>query len=195
MWPSREHELSVTFTSEEATEAIEMNTKLVVFDMQGPKDKDLQPTHLFRDEEGNPKPITERELKISAEAFVIAVDIKYPGDPPEGEEKVSALDFGLIRANEEDDAQLKKSFTLHNTGKYPVTFSLSNKANATKDLFAVEPAEGEIEPGAEVPIELHFNKAVEVEEGVPGKRKIKREVHLVNNGDLHLSVVEQIEHS
>ena len=190
LWPSREHELSVTFTSEEATEAIEMNTKLVVFDMQGPKDKDLQPTPLFRDEEGNPKPITERELKISAEAFVIAVDIKYPGDPPEGEEKVSALDFGLIRANEEDDAQLKKSFTLHNTGKYPVTFSLSNKAKATKDLFAVEPAEGEIGPGAEVPIELHFNKAVEVEEGVPGKRKIKREVHLVNNGDLHLSVVD-----
>ena len=25
---------------------------------------------------------------------------------------------------------------------------------------------------------------------VPGKRKIKREVHLVNNGDLHLSVVD-----
>ena len=190
LFPGREHEVTVSFISEEATEPIEMNTKLVVFDMQGPKDKDLQPTPLFTDEEGAPKPVSERELKISAEAFVIAVDVKYPGDPPEGEEKVSALDFGLLRADEEDDAQLKKSFTLHNTGKYPVTFSLTNKSKSTKDLFAIEPAEGEIEPGAEVPIELHFNKAIEVEEGVPGKRKIKREVHLVNNGDLHLSVVD-----
>ena len=72
----------------------------------------------------------------------------------------------------------------------PSHFPLANKSKSTKDLFAIEPAEGEIEPGAEVPIELHFNKAIEVEEGVPGKRKIKREVHLVNNGDLHLSVVD-----
>ena len=49
LFPGREHEVTVSFISEEATEPIEMNTKLVVFDMQGPKDKDLQPTPLFTD--------------------------------------------------------------------------------------------------------------------------------------------------
>ena len=172
-----QHELSVTFTSEEATEAIEMNTKLVVFDM-GPQGQD------------SPRPCsgTRRATRPTYE-----LELKAPASRHRGGHQVPACPTARRRsprwtlasyAPREDDAQLSS----HSRCTTPATVTTSNKV-ATKDLFAVEPAEGEIEPGAEVLIELHFNKAVEVEE-VPGKRKIKREVHLANNGDLHLSVVD-----
>eukprot|EP00854_Cymbomonas_tetramitiformis_P000766 gene766-1240_t len=113
----------------------------------------------------------EIDLPIHAEAYKIEVDVKYPGEG-------SGLDYGVVKVVEDD----LKEMAISNTGKYQVGFKFNIKKAATAELFTIEPSEGAIEPGEELPIIIHFNK----------ERTLKREVNLKGNTDISLSIIETL---
>ena len=121
----------------------------------------------------------ETEVKVKAEAYKIELDVKYPGVEGAGDEASQApsgIDFGLVKAVEEATKQI----ALANTGKYAVAYKFHVRTQSTRELFHIEPSEGEIEPGAEATVDFHFNK----------DRTLRREATLVNNVDVSLSVSE-----
>ena len=124
-----------------------------------------------------PRAHQETEVKVKAEAYKIELDVKYPGAEGAGDEASEApsgIDFGLVKAVEEATKQI----ALANTGKYAVAYKFHARTQSTRELFHIEPSEGEIEPGAEATVDFHFNK----------DGKLRREATLVNNVDVSLSV-------
>ena len=112
----------------------------------------------------------EVEVKITAEAHVEALRVEYPRstedavpqDEPEPEtaeeaakRRPGALDFGLVKATEPS----AREFTLANDGAHAVKFAFRVRSKAARDLFALEPAEGVVEPGAEATVTMTFNHA------------------------------------
>lgn len=76
------------------------------------------------------------ELPLTAEAYKIEVDMKFPGEGSE-------LDFGLVRVLEDS----LKMMSIANTGKYEVGYRFRIKGAAMRELFTITPQEGAIEPG------------------------------------------------
>jgi len=76
------------------------------------------------------------ELPLTAEAYKIEVDMKFPGEGSE-------LDFGLVRVLEDS----LKTMSIANTGKYEVGYRFRIKGAAMRELFTITPQEGAIEPG------------------------------------------------
>ena len=121
----------------------------------------------------------ETNVKVKAEAYEIELDVNTPARKAratEASEAPSGIDFGLVKAVEE----AKKQIALANTGKHAVAHKFHARTQSTRELFHIEPSEGEIEPGAEATVDFHFNK----------DGKLRREATLVNNVDVSLSVSE-----
>ena len=115
----------------------------------------------------------EVAIPVSAEAYSIDVDVAYP------DEEKGGLDYGVVKVNQEDVTQTLK---LANKGKYKVEYKFAAKTQLSRELFTIEPAEGEIEPEAEVEVVVHFNKL----------QTLKREVTLSKNADIQLSITEPL---
>ena len=162
----------------------------------------------------------EVEVKVTAEAHVEALRVEYPRstedavpqDEPEPEPETAeeaakrrpgALDFGLVKATEPS----AREFTLANDGAHAVKFAFRVRTKAARDLFALEPAEGVVEPGAEATVTMTFNHALREEAApadpdpeeatdgaasAPAKppRPAPREVTLKNNEDIILDVFD-----
>lgn len=76
-----------------------------------------------------------QEIELHAEAFDITVDIDL-----KNEENI--LDFEAVRVGEPK----QKIVTLTNNGKYPVKYGFNMKKKTTRELFKIEPNEGELQP-------------------------------------------------
>lgn len=76
-----------------------------------------------------------QEVNLSAEAFDITVDIDL-----KNEENI--LDFGAVRVGEPK----QKTMTLTNHGKYVVKYGFNMKKKSTREIFTIEPNEGELQP-------------------------------------------------
>ena len=88
-------------------------------------------------------------IALKGEAYAIDVAVKYP-DPA-----AAILDYGLMKATQ----TATKSVTLVNTGKYAVAFAFHQRGAMMKELFSITPAEGNLAPGAQQPVELAFNRS------------------------------------
>ncbi|CAM9230228.1 unnamed protein product, partial [Phaeothamnion confervicola] len=73
-------------------------------------------------------------------------------------ENDGSLDFGQLRVGE----SRRRGFALRNRGKYPVAFALRPRRASTAGLFRIEPAVGDIAPGAAVEVSLTFCSRAEV---------------------------------
>jgi hydrocephalus-inducing protein len=76
-----------------------------------------------------------QEIELIAEAFDITVDIDL-----KNEENI--LDFEAVRVGEPK----QKVLTLTNNGKYPVKYGFNMKKKQTREMFTIEPNEGELQP-------------------------------------------------
>ena len=88
-------------------------------------------------------------IALKGEAYAIDVAVKYP-DPA-----AAILDYGLMKATQ----TATKSVTLVNTGKYAVAFAFHQRGAMMKELFSITPAEGNLAPGVQQPVELAFNRS------------------------------------
>lgn len=74
-------------------------------------------------------------IELNAEAFDITVDIDLKN--PE-----NILDFENVRVGEPK----QKVLILTNKGKYPVKYGFNMKKKQTREMFTIEPSEGELQP-------------------------------------------------
>ena len=81
---------------------------------------------------------------IKGEAYKIERDIKFP------QEGLNGVDFSLVRVVD----SAVKPVTIKNTGKYQISYTFSSRGPATKDVFAVIPESGTIDPGKEATVQV-----------------------------------------
>jgi hydrocephalus-inducing protein len=86
-----------------------------------------------------------KAIELRAEAFKISVDVKINNDQ-------SVLDFEAVRVGEPKE----KQFSLKNNGMYSVKFNFSMKKKVTREIFTIDPMEGELQPGEEKTITVKF---------------------------------------
>ena len=89
-------------------------------------------------------------IKIKAEAFKISLDIKFSHD--------QILDFEAVRVGEPKDNKLY----MKNIGMYPVKYNFSMKKKQTKEIFTIEPMEGELNPNDEKNVVIKFKSQKEI---------------------------------
>ena len=76
-----------------------------------------------------------QEIELAAEAFDITVDIDLKNEE-------NLLDFGDVRVGEPKQLIM----TLTNNGKYAVNYGFNMKKRQTREIFTIEPDEGELQP-------------------------------------------------
>lgn len=81
---------------------------------------------------------------MRAEAFKISLDIKFSHE--------QILDFEAVRVGEPKENKL----VLKNIGMYSVKYNFSMKKKATREIFTVDPMEGDLQPGEEKSITVKF---------------------------------------
>lgn len=108
-----------------------------------------------QDERGVMPVAQDATIVIAGEAYAISTDVQYPAADKPG------IDFGTVRV---DDTETR-SLVLANTGKYEVAFSVAMRGNVLKDLIAVEPQKGKINPNgkAEIKVTLNPTKTLKTE--------------------------------
>jgi hypothetical protein len=75
-----------------------------------------------------------------------------------------------------------KELTIANTGKYTVHFNWSVDRPRLQKLFTIEPASGDIAPGASQKVSLTFNR----------DRSLKKELTLKANTSISVSILEPL---
>lgn len=83
-------------------------------------------------------------IEIRAEAFKISLDIKFSHD--------QILDFEAVRVGEPKENKL----SLKNIGMYPVKYNFTMKKKQTREIFTIDPMEGELQPSEEKHIIVKF---------------------------------------
>lgn len=73
-----------------------------------------------------------KTIELKAEAFKISLDIRMSHD--------QILDFEAVRVLEPKENKLY----LKNIGMYPVKYNFTMKKKQTREIFAIEPMEGEL---------------------------------------------------
>ena len=91
-----------------------------------------------------------QEIELVAEAFDITVDIDL-----KNEENI--LDFGAVRVGEPKQLVM----TLTNNGKYTVKYGFNMKKKQTRDIFTIEPNEGELQPEETKDVIIRFESKKE----------------------------------
>ena len=91
-----------------------------------------------------------QEIELVAEAFDITVDIDLKNEE-------NLLDFGAVRVGEPKQLIL----TLTNNGKYTVKYGFNMKKKQTREIFTIEPNEGELQPEEAKDILVRFESKKE----------------------------------
>mmetsp|Transcript_8825 Transcript_8825/g.8167 ORF Transcript_8825/g.8167 Transcript_8825/m.8167 type:complete len:1196 (+) Transcript_8825:4508-8095(+) len=91
-----------------------------------------------------------KTIEIKAEAFKISLDIRFSHD--------QILDFDAVRVGEPKENKL----VLKNIGMYPVKYNFTMKKKQTKEIFTVDPMEGELSPNEEKSVAVTFKSQREI---------------------------------
>lgn len=89
-------------------------------------------------------------LEIKAEAFKISLDIKMSHD--------QILDFDHVRVGEPKENKIY----VKNIGMYPIKYGFTMKKKHTREIFTIEPMEGELNPNEEKNIVVKFMSTKEI---------------------------------
>ncbi len=85
-----------------------------------------------------------KSIELRAEAFKISLDIKFSHE--------QILDFEAVRVGEPKENKL----ILKNIGMYSVKYNFTMKKKQTREIFTVDPIEGDLQPGEEKSITVKF---------------------------------------
>jgi hypothetical protein len=85
-----------------------------------------------------------KSIELRAEAFKISLDIKFSHD--------QILDFEAVRVGEPKENKL----VLKNIGMYSVKYNFTMKKKQTREIFTIDPMEGELAPSEEKSITVKF---------------------------------------
>jgi len=130
--PCQDVDIEITFTSEKQDQ---FNHKLSLE---------------VEDTEGYEIKQEPQEIELKAEAFDITIDIDL-----KNEENI--LDFEAVRVGEPK----QKTMTLTNNGKYTVKYGFNMKKKSTREMFTIEPNEGELQPEETKDIIVRFESSKE----------------------------------
>jgi hypothetical protein len=89
-------------------------------------------------------------IELRAEAFKISLDIKFSHE--------QILDFEAVRVGEPKENKL----VIKNIGMYSVKYNFTMKKKATREIFTVDPMEGELQPAEEKSITVKFQSQKEL---------------------------------
>lgn len=112
--PCKEELIDITFLAKTENK---FNQKLVL---------EVEDTEGFNIKQDN------KNIEIKAEAFNITLDIKMSHD--------QILDFESVRVMEPKENKIY----LKNIGKYPVKYNFTMKKKQTREIFTIDPMEGEL---------------------------------------------------
>ena len=130
--PCKEEVVEITFTAKVEKK---FNHKIVL---------EVEDTEGFSIRQEN-KPI-----EIRAEAFKINLDIKFSHD--------QILDYDAVRVGEPKENKLY----LKNIGMYPVKYNFTMKKKQTREIFSIDPMEGELQPNEEKNVVVKFMAQKEI---------------------------------
>ena len=108
-----------------------------------------------------------KTIELKAEAFKISLDIRMSHD--------QALDFEAVRVGEPKENKIY----MKNIGMYPVKYNFSMKRKQTREIFSIDPMEGELQPNEEKNVVVRFMSQKEI------KLKTSK-----NTSDIVLNILE-----
>ena len=126
--------------------------ELVEITFSAKKEQKFSPklTLEVEDTEGYSVKQEPKAIELRAEAFKISLDIKFSHE--------QILDFEAVRVGEPKENKL----VLKNIGMYSVKFNFTMKKKATRELFSVDPMEGDLQPGEEKSVTVKFQSQKEL---------------------------------
>jgi hydrocephalus-inducing protein len=130
--PCKEEVIEITFTAKKEQK---FNPKVIL---------EVEDTEGYNIRQDN------KTIEFKAEAFKIALDIKMSHD--------QILDFDAVRVGEPKENKI----SLKNIGMYPVKYSFTMKKKQTREIFTIEPMEGELNPTEEKSIVVKFMSQKEI---------------------------------
>ena len=147
--PCKEEVIEITFSAKKEQK---FNPKLVL---------EVEDTEGYNIRQDN------KTIELKAEAFKISLDIRMSHD--------QALDFEAVRVGEPKENKIY----MKNVGMYPVKYNFSMKRKQTREIFTVDPMEGELQPNEEKNVVVKFMSQKEI------KLKTSK-----NTSDIVLNILE-----
>lgn len=130
--PCKEEVVEITFSAKKEQK---FNPKLVL---------EVEDTEGYNIKQEN------KTIELKAEAFKISLDIRMSHD--------QILDFEAVRVGEPKENKLY----LKNIGMYPVKYNFTMKKKQTREIFTIEPMEGELQPNEEKNVIIKFMSQREI---------------------------------
>lgn len=124
----------------------------IVFNAKEQKELSHKLTLEVEDTENTGVKQEPKEIELKAEAFFISVKTDLRN------EEEDLIDFGNVRVGEPKE----KVIALKNEGKYPVQFNFHMRRKFTREIFTIEPIEGQLEPDEEKEIKIRFESKKEI---------------------------------